>query len=260
VIPDRELAPSAVLQAAGATSRGRRRITADAFLIDEAAGWLAVSDGVGDEPDAAMASRIVLAVAREPFGRPWTARPCANRTGTEAAARIERGLAMANRRMVEVQETEPSCEGATFAGVVLCWHELCLAHVGDSRIYLLRRATGELVQLTEDHTVYRDLRSRGETHESATWARGSEALTRAVGRRPTLKASSDVVPWTLGDVALVCTDGLSDFVHPEALRRVLTEATDPKQAAERLVQAAEDVGGWDNATAVVVQKGGPCGS
>ena len=239
-------APSLAIDVAGTTARGRRRTNADAFLIDEAAAFLAVSDGIGDEPDSAMASRIALALVREPFGPPWSARPLAERFASEAAGRLARGLAMANRR-----ETEPGCRGATFAGVVVCCNQLCVAHVGDSRVYVLRRATGELEQLTEDHTVFRDLLSRGLSHDSASFERNSDALTRALGKRATVKVSPEAVPWTPGDVALVCTDGLSDFVHPEAMRRVLTEATDAKQAAQRLVQAAEDLGGWDNATAVV---------
>jgi PPM family protein phosphatase len=248
-------APGLALDVAGATAQGRRRINADAFLVDEAAGFLAVSDGIGDKPDSAMASRIALTLVREPFSQPWSVRPLAERFASEAAARLVRGLGMTNRRMYEVRETEPGCRGATFAGVVVCRDRLCVAHVGDSRIYVLRRATGELVQVTEDHTVFRDLLSRGVSHDIAAFERNSDALTRALGKGATVKTSPEVVPWTPGDVALVCTDGLSDFVHPEAMRRVLTETTDAKQAAERLVQAAEDVGGWDNSTVVVAQLG-----
>ena len=248
-------APGAGIQAAGATTRGRRRINADAFLADEAAGLLAVCDAMGDEPHSALMSRIALAVLREPFDQAWSQRPLPERLAGEAVARLARGVAMANRRVYEVRTTEPRWRGTTFAGVVVCRDHLCFAHVGDSRIYLLRRATGELARLTEDHTVMSDLVSQGMSHHSAAFARNSDALTRFLGNRATMEVPSDVVPWTPGDVVLVCTDGLSDFVHPEAMRRVLAEATDAAQAAKRLVHAAEELGGWDNATAAVVLNG-----
>jgi protein phosphatase len=250
--PERERAsamnaPGAVLQAAGATSRGRRRINADALLVDEAAGLLAVSDAAGDGPLSALMSRVALALAREPFDDAWSRRPMAERFASEASVRLARGVAMANRRAHELRASEPRCRGATFAGFVVCGNHLCVAHLGDSRVYLLRRAKDELEQLTEDHTVMADLLSRGVCHDIAVRMSSADALTRALGKGRAVVEPS-VVPWGPGDVALVCTDGLSDLVHAAAMQRVLAEATDVKAAAQRLVDAAEELGGWDNAT------------
>jgi protein phosphatase len=239
------------VQAAGATARGRRRINADAFVIDEAAGILAVSDGMGDNPHGALASRMALAVMREPFDGAWSQRPLADRFAGEAAVRLARGLAMANRRLYETRKNEPSCRGATFAGVVVCRDHVYVAHVGDSRVLLLRRATGELVQLTADHTVTSDLVARGMSQAAAAHARDADALTRALGKGAVMEVQPSAAPWAPGDVVLACTDGVSDFVHVEAMRRVLAGATDAETAAQRLVHAAEEVGGWDNATAAV---------
>jgi protein phosphatase len=240
-------APGAVLRAAGATSRGRRRVNADALLVDEAAGLLAVSDAVGDEPPSALTSRVALALVREPFDEAWSRRPMAERFASEAAARLARGVAMANQRAHELRKSEPGCEGATFAGVVVCCNHLCIAHLGDSRIYLLRRTECELEQLTEDHTVMNDLLSRGVCRDVAVRTASADALTRALGKGRAVVQPS-VVPWGPGDVALVCTDGLSDLVHAAGIQRVLAEVTDVEAAAQRLVDAAEELGGWDNTT------------
>ena len=239
------------VQAAGATARGRRKINADAFVIDEAAGLLAVSDGMGDSPHAALVSRMALAVMREPFDAAWSQRALVDRFAGEAAVRLARGLAMANRRLYETRKNDPLCRGATFAGVVVCRDHIYVAHVGDSRVFLLRQATGELAPLTEDHTVTSDLVARGMSQAAAAHARDADALTRALGKRGVMEVQPSAAPWAPGDVVLVCTDGLSDFVHVEAIRRVLTGATDAESAAQRLVHAAEELGGWDNATAAV---------
>jgi PPM family protein phosphatase len=252
-------ARGAVLQAAGATSRGRRRINADALLVDEAAGLLAVSDAVGDGPHSALTSRIALALVREPFDEAWSRRPMADRFASEAAARLTRGVAMANRRAYELRKSEPECRGATFAGIVVCSDHLCIAHLGDSRIYLLRRTREELAQLTEDHTLMADLLSGGWCHDIVARMPDADALTRALGKRAVAEVRPSIAPWGPGDVALVCTDGLSDLVHASAMQRVLSAATDAQQAAQRLVDAAEELGGWDNATAAVLINKGSAG-
>jgi protein phosphatase len=244
------------IRAAGATARGRRRINADAFLIDEPAGFLAVSDAMGDGPHAALMSRIVVAAVREPFERAWSQRPLAERFASEAAARLTRGVAMANQRAREMRRTEPRCKGATFAALVVCKNHLCVGHAGDSRIYLLRRVTCDLAQLTGDDTVMNELLSRGVPYETAAHVSNADALTRALGRSDAVDVQPFVVPWSPGDVALVCTDGLSNDVHAEAMRRILADVTDVEVSAQRLVEAAEVVGGWDNITAALVQNVG----
>jgi protein phosphatase len=239
-----------IVQAAGATGRGRRKINADAFLVDEAAGLLAVADGMGDNPHAALVSRTALTVVREPFDAAWSQRPIADRFAGEASVRLARGLAMANRRLYERRKNEPLCKGATFAGVVVCRDYIYVAHVGDSRVFLLRRATGELAQLTQDHTIMGDLLARGML-QAAAHARDADVLTRALGKRAIMEVQASAAPWAPGDVVLACTDGLSDFVHVEAIRGVLAGATDAENAAQRLVHTAEELGGRDNATAAV---------
>ncbi len=239
------------IEMAAATIRGRRKTNADAFLIDDAAGILAVADGMGDEERSALVARLALAAVRERFSAPWSQRPAAERSVSEATERFVRGILLANQRTYEVRTPEAKPIGTTFAGLVVCGDFVCIAHVGDSRAYLFRRATGDLVRLTEDDTVMSRLLQRGMSQEEAARAHNADALTRALGTKPAVEPQPSVAPWAPGDVALVCTDGLSDGVHIEAMTRILAETIDVQEAAERLVDAAGDVGGWDNATVVM---------
>ncbi len=241
------------IEVSAATAPGRRRINADAFLIDEAAGLLAVADGMGDEERSARVARMALDAVRERFGRPWSLLPPEERSASEAIERFLSGVGLANRRIHEAQAAEPSRIGTTFAGVAVCGAYLAIAHVGDSRAYLLRGATGELGTLTQDHTVLGDALWRGVPYETAAGLHKAHALTRTVGRKPAVDTRTSIAAWAPGDVAVLCTDGVSDGVHLEAMTRVLAGMNDAAEAARALVDAAGDVGGWDDATAVVLR-------
>lgn len=247
------------IEAAGATSIGRRRVNADAFLIDEAAGLLAVADGIGDEERSALVARAALDAVREKLGPPWSWMPLVDRTASDALERLLRGVLLANERVHPMRASGQPRIGATFAGAVVCHGDLALAHLGDSRAYLLRGAAGELARLTEDHTVLGDALWQGVGHEIAAALPNAHALTRAVGRRPGAEVHPSAARWAPGDVLLLCTDGVSNLVHVEAMRHVLVETTDVAEAARRLVDAACALGGRDNATAVVARRvGGRC--
>src|SRR5580704_19346549 len=131
------------IEVAAATAAGRRKRNADAFLIDEAAGVLAVADGMGDEERSAVMARTALDAVRERFGPPWLGLPLADRTKDEAVGRFLVGVVDANDRAYALREPQPPRIGTTFAGVAICGDGLSIAHVGDSRVYLLRGGTGK---------------------------------------------------------------------------------------------------------------------
>jgi protein phosphatase len=241
------------IEVSAATAPGRRKINADAFVIDEAAGLLAVADGMGDEERSVRVARMALDAVRERFGPPWSWLPPEDRTMSDAIERFLRGVGLANRRIHEAQAAEPSRIGTTFAGVAVCGPFLTIAHVGDSRAYLLRGATGELGALTQDHTVLGDALWRGVPYETAAGLHKAHALTRTVGRKPAVETRTSIAAWAPGDVAVLCTDGVSDWVHLEAMTRALAGTNDVAEAARALVDAAGDLGGWDDATAVVLR-------
>jgi protein phosphatase len=221
------------------TSRGRRKVNADAVLVDEAAGILAVADGMGDDDRAASVARLALDAVRERFGPPWSIRPPKERGADEAAERFVRGVVTANQRVHALGAPGKRGVGTTFAGVAVCADALCVAHVGDSRIYLVVGGTGTPAM--------------GAPCEALAHVRDGHALTRAIGMNPAVEVEPFRVRWGRGDVVVLCTDGVSDELDPAALGRALAGVEDVQQAAARVVGAAGEAGGWDNATVVIAR-------
>jgi protein phosphatase len=248
------------IEVGAATSRGRRKANADALLVDEAAGILAVTDGMGDSYRSAAIARMALDAVSERFGPPWLLLPVRERGTDEAAERFVRGLVTGNQRVHALRAPEERGVGTTFAGVAVCAGALCVAHVGDSRVYLVAGGTGTPARLTEDHTVLAEMTLRKAMAlpvtpcEAHAQARHAHALTRAIGIREAVQVEPFTVRWARGDVVVLCTDGVSDELDPAALGRALAGVEDVQQAAARAVEAAMQAGGWDNATVVVARR------
>jgi protein phosphatase len=126
-----------------------------------------------------------------------------------------------------------------------------LAHVGDSRAYLLRDERLRL--LTEDHTLVHQMVVSGEiTEEEAVTHPHRSILTRVIGVEMTVNVDTGELPVRPGDRLLLCTDGLTGMITEGQMREILAAAPDPEDAAKRLVQAANRAGGVDNITVVVI--------
>jgi serine/threonine protein phosphatase PrpC len=258
-----EHAPTSALEAtaprsaaAMATDVGRRTINADAALIDDAAGLYAVADGVGDTPRSRLAADQTLAAVREMFGRQWTSHPPGARPVEEARGKLKLGVEGAHRRIHGRWWAPQEQPRATFAGVVVCGEHLVMGHVGDSRIYLLRASGGGLAQQTTDHTVLGEALRRGMEYDAAAALPDAHILIQVLGGRRGVDVRPFVKRWKPGDVALLCTDGLSDCLEPDAMTEIVLGAPDLGVAARRLVDQAIANGGADNVTALVVRHAG----
>ena len=128
---------------------------------------------------------------------------------------------------------------------------LRLAHVGDSRAYLLR--DGTIQRLTKDHTVVERLVDEGRlTADEADIHPQRSILTRALGVDEALQVDQGAIEPRTGDRLLLCSDGLTGMVREDAITRILSDQADPQEAANALVEAANQAGGQDNITAVVI--------
>lgn len=141
--------------------------------------------------------------------------------------------------------------GTTFTVVILKGSKLFLAHVGDSRAYLLRE--GELRQITQDHSWVAEEVARGaltpqEAHEHPR----RNILTRSLGTAPIIQVDSGVVDILPGDLLLLCSDGLHSLVSEEEISGALTQ-TEPQGACQDLVNLANTRGGHDNITVIVAR-------
>ena len=222
------------------TSVGRvRRVNEDSYLA--VAPIYAVADGMGGHGSGDVASRLAVEVlARSVMLRPLF---------TEA---VLHALDEANRVIVEHEG--PDRMGTTVTGLAgletMGGDRLMVFNVGDSRVY--RLAADRIEQLTVDHSEVQELVLAGVlTPEQARTHPRRNVVTRALGGGPDLVADHWLVPATGGDRFLICSDGLFGELPDEVMAPLLAIA-DPQQAAATLVAAANDAGGHDNITALVV--------
>jgi protein phosphatase len=156
-----------------------------------------------------------------------------------------------SRRVWQESKLDPVLEGmtTTLTAAVICQSRAVVAHVGDSRAYVLR--DGRMRQITRDHSFVAEMVESGAlTLEEARRSPYRNVILQAVGQKKSLEVALDAVDLVPGDVLLLCTDGLSEKVSPAEMAR-LVQSGDPRQAADALVQLANDRGGEDNITVLI---------
>jgi serine/threonine protein phosphatase PrpC len=209
----------------------------------------AVADGLGGHQGGEVASAAAVAPLAALDGRELA-------TPTEAAEALAAAVQEANSAILERAAGDPSLWGMgttmTAAAITADGH-LQLAHVGDSRAYLLR--DGALEQLTTDHTVVAELVRRGRlTPELAAVHPERSILTRAVGLDPRIPVDTpDPVDLRPGDQCLLCSDGLTETVADPTIAELLSASEDGDAACRSLIDAANEAGGPDNITVVLVR-------
>ncbi len=200
-----------------------------------------VADGMGGAQSGEVASKIVV----DAFS-----------SGLPEAGTAEERLAVvvqrANREIHERSRSEAANAGmgTTVTAAYLDGDAIAIAHVGDSRAYLLR--DGELRRLTEDHSLVEELVRGGRlTEEEAAEHPQRSVITRALGIEPLVEIDTWTYPLRPGDVVLLCSDGLTSMVSEQQLQRVVVAAPTLNEAAQRLIDAANEAGGRDNITVVL---------
>jgi serine/threonine protein phosphatase PrpC len=247
----------------GATDTGRQRegnedaifphSGSEAFIFQPSSQHLAqkgqlliVADGVGGAKGGREASHWAIRVAVERYYDMSSPDPGANlRAAVEAA----------NASLYQyIQSTSTQEAGCTMAAAVIRGNTLYVANVGDSRVYLLRNR--QITQLTRDHTLTQQKIDHGIIRpEEAETDSGSHVLIRSMGAAQTVQV--DLFPplrLAAGDVVLVCSDGLTNMLKDVEIARVIGDKV-PKQAARRLIAAANRNGGVDNISVVLARMG-----
>ncbi len=215
-----------------------------------------MADGMGGHPAGDLASRLVCEALKESYFTPLSLKErLLYRLYPRALLkRLEQAVEKAQKKLLRYEETHPESEGfgTTLSALVIRGGNGFVAHVGDSRIYLLR--AGSLTQLTTDDTLVQEMVEEGEmTEEEARTSRYRHILTQALGGGYEKVAcfAIDVRP---GDLFLLSTDGLHDLVPHRVIREILLSHPLP-MVCDLLVEAALARGGRDNVTVIVVQVG-----
>ncbi len=215
---------------------------------DAARGVFVVADGMGGHAAGEVASEMaVQIVARNLLPLQSVAAP-------GAAETVAQALKDANRAIYErmLAEVDKQGMGTTLSVLVMSDAGYLIGQIGDSRIYLLR--DGALVQITKDHSYVQEQVDAGLlTPEQARYHPYSNVITRCVGASDEVEADIYKNPIRVGDVFLVASDGLTGMVDDRRLQQLLLARSGPGRIVDALIAEANNRGGLDNITAIVVQ-------
>jgi serine/threonine protein phosphatase PrpC len=228
-----------VAEEAYKTDTGRQRhANEDSYFAQ--APVFAVADGMGGAQAGEVASRIAAGAFEQGVD-----------ADASAEGQLEEIAQGANREIHDLAQKDSSRAGmgTTLTAALVHGDEVALGHVGDSRAYVLR--DGELKRLTKDHSLVEELRRQGRlTEEQAEEHPQRSIITRALGPEPEVNVDTMTYPAKDGDVFLLCSDGLTTMVTDEEIRKIMLEARSLRSAVNKLVDAANGMGGRDNITAV----------
>jgi serine/threonine protein phosphatase PrpC len=244
----------------GATDVGRVRTNnEDCFRIVAPLGLFVLSDGMGGAAHGEVASELavetVVKHCQEAENNP--AAPVfgeARASWNNRTKRLFSAVYLANKKIFESAEKHPEQKGmgATLTAAWIDGPRLSIAHVGDSRAYLLRG--GNLQQLTSDHSMVAEQVRRGiMTVAEAEQSEIQSVLLRALGSEPQVEIDTEEQELFARDVLLLCSDGLTRMVTEPEIAGALQSEPDPEQAAAKLIERANDAGGADNVTVVVIR-------
>jgi len=247
--------------ATGMTDVGlQREHNEDSFVVLKEFDLFVVADGMGGHRAGDVASRLATETITEFF------RSTANEDVTwpfhfdtnlsEEENRLLTGIRVANRQIFERSTRSRECHGmgTTVVGAMFSPRKkrMYIGHVGDSRCYRVRQ--GEIRLLTRDHSLINDyLLAMPDLTEEQRSELPKNVITRALGMQDQVVVDLQHDDPRPGDVYILCSDGLSGMVQDDDIRRIVAATTDIREACNQLIAKANERGGEDNVTAVVIR-------
>jgi PPM family protein phosphatase len=255
----RERARSATLgrfRSAARTDVGmRREHNEDWFLVNESLGLYVVCDGMGGHAGGETASRVAceaiereMNVARAGAGDEPPRRD-------RLADMLRQAVQGACAAVYQTSLTDPELQGmgTTLVALLVDGDDAVVAHVGDSRVYHVRK--GEVTQITEDHSLVNEhVRAGLMSPEEARYSPLKNIITRSVGFEEDVAVDLAPVATQHGDLFVLCSDGLSNLVDADEIGGVVLHSGSPESTCAQLVDLANDRGGDDNITVVVIER------
>ncbi len=245
-------------EAHGKTDVGRKRQhNEDAMLVDQPLGLYIVADGMGGHAAGEVASARAVEVVRQHistnhsvFKDLGTDPSPANRQAAASVVEVAVQRACADIYRQAVADASKRGMGTTFVCLALGGGKGVIGHVGDSRVYLVRN--GQCHRLTEDHTlISAQLKAGTITKEQAATSQYRNVITRAVGIQESVQVDTLLVDAVPGDTFILCSDGLHGYLNDDEVASVVASAS-LEELPERFVALANERGGKDNITTVVV--------
>jgi protein phosphatase len=254
------------LQSASLTDPGRvRDHNEDCIESRPESGLYVLADGMGGYNAGEVASGMATSLIADGLVETWRPKDV-DRVSREQAMALSQKLIVeqigrANSAIFTTSQNNPECAGMGTTLVVCLFYDnfVTVAHIGDSRLYRLRGETFE--QVTRDHSLLQEQLDSGLiTPEEAKLSQNKNLVTRALGIDPTVEPEVHVYETQPDDIFLLCSDGLSDMVEDEEMRLTLiTLKNNASLTVQQLVQAANDNGGRDNISAMLIRVAEPYG-
>lgn len=217
----------------------------DSLHVDEKAGLLIVADGIGGHQAGEVASQMAVEIIASML-----------KDGSEKQDTIRKLIIEAifktNEDIIHAAAKDISLQGmGTTIVLALCTDKkIHIAHVGDSRAYLIRQ--NKIEQVTEDHSVVTQLLKAGKiTQQEARHHHLGNIITQSLGIRSYLAPDFNSFTWSTGDYLLLCSDGLTDMVDDEKIEETILEQIDLDTKCNKLVELAKKAGGKDNITIIL---------
>jgi len=224
----------------------RRRANEDRYAVADHLGFYLVADGMGGHTAGQVASDLAAQSA-------VAALETLEGAGASLTEKLRYAVAAANREIFDTAQEKPhlSGMGTTLVALLAGGDRIALAHVGDSRAYLVR--AGKIRQLTDDHSLVAELVRRREiTAVAARDHPHRHVLTRALGVRRTVEPDLAELTPNTNDTFVLCSDGLTGHVSDDEIAAEVNGVSDLEAACERLVELANSRGGEDNTTVMLV--------
>lgn len=216
--------------------------------LSTTASFAVVCDGMGGANGGNVASALAVKIISESFIRNFRN----NMTDSSVRMLMESAIATANSTVLSAAAKNPDYKGmgTTVVSVLVNGGQVTLAHLGDSRAYLYTQ--DHLSLLTHDHSVIQSMIDTGQiTENEARYHPNKNVITRALGVNKNVDIDFNSISLQPGDILLLCTDGLTNYVEKERIEYLLKN-TQPNLFADTLIHAANSSGGGDNITAVLL--------
>ena len=248
------------LEIASGTDPGMvRSHNEDSIASDPSKGLAVLADGMGGYNAGEVASGMATTVITTELQQILEGHPpdeIDQQTGQRLAQKLLRNqIAKANTSIYQASQSQPQYSGMGTTLVVGLFYDnrVMVAHIGDSRLYRLRN--GEFRQITKDHSLLQEQIDSGMlTPEQAKLSANKNLVTRALGIDPTVEPEIHEYDTLPGDIYLLCSDGLCDMVSDEDIDMVLqTLGANLKLCVQQLIQMANDNGGRDNISVILVR-------
>ena len=246
------------IESSGITDIGRRREqNEDSLFYDDGMGLYVVADGMGGHNAGEVASKLVVETIRDYINQNRDTDQPENLVDTEEKLSIEAqklltSIHLSNRvvHQTALDNEDYKGMGSTVSAVYFTENTFIVANVGDSLVYLIR--DGDIDLLSVPHTLVAEQAALDPDNAELLWGDLKHVLTRAMGVDESVKADINEIPFFKEDIIVISSDGLTDKASPEEILELVNNQRSD-QACQRLVDLANERGGEDNITAIVLR-------